>query len=104
MSKLFTYTIHVVVILLLATIAHARDPDTSDPIYYGEAETVGGSEWTAGDTFLAIALPLAIAGLIVLPHIFDGECQDWPVHKFALPNMGKNLPNLGSFKFPTRRP
>ena len=53
--------------------ANARDPNVPEPPRYGERPTLGGSEWTGGDTFLAITIPLAIAALIALPHIFSGN-------------------------------
>lgn len=100
--------ISLIAILLIQTwmltfnSAHARDPDVpyEPPHEWGERETVGGSNWSGGDTFIAIALPIAAVMLLTLPHIFDGEHERWPVHKFALFNVIEQQRIL--YKFPTR--
>lgn len=87
----------IIIMLIWVATSYARDPDVLPRDYgYGEYPTVGGSKWSGGDIFLAIALPIAVAMVIVLPHIFDGEDQEWPVHKFRL----HLLSNVN--KFPTR--
>lgn len=69
-------------VLFLGSV-QARDPDVLPYDYeYGERTVVGGSQWSGGDTFICIALPVAVVLTLVLPHWFDGECRDWPVGKF----------------------
>ncbi len=84
MDKLF---LMLVTLLVTFQVTHARDPDVEYEPRYGERYTVGGSGWSGGDTFIAIALPVAVMMLIALPHLFDGEFERWPVHKFALFNI-----------------
>lgn len=91
----------LVTLLVTFAVTHARDPDLPPPEHYGERPTVGGSEWTGGDTFIAIALPVAVVLMLALPHIFDGEYQDWPVYKFRLLN--KRGHSRTMFKFPMRQ-
>ncbi len=92
-------------LVLFLGSAHARDPDLPPPERYGERETVGGSNWSGGDTFIAIALPIAVVLTLVLPHVFDGEYQDWPVYKFRL-HLLSNVNKTGNLfiRFPTRIP
>lgn len=94
----------IVTLLVAFQVTHARDPNVPEPPRYGEWQKFGEGEWSGGDTFLAITIPLAIAALIILPHVFDGECRDWPVYKFRL-HLLSNVNKTGDLftKFPTRR-
>jgi hypothetical protein len=74
MRKVFTYTIHMVVIFILATTSFARDPDAPSHDYeYRDHQTVGGSKWTGGDTFVLCGVAVMTAMVFALPAIFDGE-------------------------------
>jgi hypothetical protein len=101
---------HIVIAFLiiigLCLTAHAYKPNVpyEPPHEWGERETVGGSkDWEFADTFVLGGMIVMTVMIFALPEIFSGELERWPVYKFTLPNMGKNLPNLGVFKFPTRR-
>ncbi len=92
----------VLLILVIFSSAFARDPDVLPHDYeYRDQQTMGGSEWGSGDTFIAIALPIAALMVVALPIIFDGKDQEWPVHKFTLFNKIEQSRTLN--KFPTRR-
>ncbi len=90
-------------LVLFLGSAQARDPNVLPRHYdYGRGYTMPNGEWTGGDTFLVIALPIAVVMVIALPHVFDGEFECWPVWKFTLPKLGTNVPKMGTYKFPTR--
>ena len=89
-------------LIFLVNTGYARDPDVSYDHDYGERVTVGGSKWDSGDTFLVIALPIAVVMLLTLPHVFDGKSQTWPTYKFRR-KLSAHYPRIiRSPKFPTR--
>ena len=95
-------------IVALCLTAQARDPYWIPPDYeYDERETIGGSEWTGGDTFIAIALPIAVAMVIALPHIFSGnrtdECAISPLSINKFQHFTQKHASNYEYKFPTRR-
>lgn len=93
-----------IIILILRTPVNSHDRyDIGGGDDYG-----GGSgpdekgDWTAGDTFLAIAIPTTIVGVTILLNVY-GEPEDtacWPVQKFTVFN-NIEQPQI-IYKFPTR--
>lgn len=93
----------MLIILFLVSSAYARDPDVlPHDDYYNEHTTVGGSAWSGGDTFICIALPVAVILTLALPHVFDGKYECWPVWKFETKFRTITSVRL-SCKFPTRQ-
>lgn len=114
------------IVLFLGSISHAREPNVLPRHYdYGGGYTMPDGEWGSGDTFLVIALPIAVVMVIALPHIFDGKLAGWgsisPTmsrqswadgYRWPFPVMTAGgsvglLPDYGctagkSYKFPTR--
>jgi len=83
-----TILILSIIVLFLRTSSLARDPLLPDAPDYDEREMVGGEGWSAGDTFLAITLPIVVAITIVLPHIFDGpDEEDYKPLTFSSPSV-----------------
>jgi hypothetical protein len=95
-------TVFLTVILNQNVIAHDRYDIGGGDDYGGGQGVVKDKKWTAGDTFLAIAIPTTIVGVIILLNVY-GEPEDtacWPVQKFTVFN-NIEQPQI-IYKFPTR--
>ncbi len=91
-------------ILIIFAVTQAREPDVLPHHYeYGYSYTVGGSEWTFADTWVLCGVMTIATMVVMLPVIFDGKDERWPVYKFRQYTLiYSGFRSKLSPKFPTR--